>query len=452
MNFFDNQPKLLKEIFVYLNQNNLPTFITGGFVRDKLLNINTVTDIDIEVYGCDVSQLIDILSRFGQVETFGKSFGVVKLMQLPNIDFALARQEVKSGISHRDFEIIFEKNMDYQTACKRRDLTINAILYDPLQDQYIDPVGGIDDINQKVIRVVDKNTFKEDPLRVLRVARMAARLPDFKITDDTISICRNMVDQLQFLSKERVFDEYSKILMATMPSIGFNFLLDIGALPECLVNLSKTMQRSDYHPEGNVFKHTMLVIDIAANTKQKASKPLWFMWACLLHDIGKPEVTTSNLRSPNHDLVGEVIATKFILELSRNKKMAKYVGLMTRCHMVLMAESRKMQRSLPYLRVLKRLGDIVVINDLVLLCCCDKYGRTRIDNISIKVFNDYINKMKQSYGEKALDNVIDGNTLIKLGYIPNQDFKIIIDDCYIKQLEGMSKEELIKYIKSNYRR
>lgn len=452
MHFFDSQEDVVFEIFKALSHHG-QAYIVGGYVRDTLLKRPVSQDIDIEVYGMTLEELVAVLERFGDVLHIGKSFGVVKVTSLPHIDFALARVERKVGNKHQDFNVTFNKNMAIEEACRRRDLTINSILYDPLRNEYKDPNHGIEDLKHHILRCVDPTTFIEDPLRVLRVARFAGTFPDFKIDQETEKLCEQMVKDFVYLSKERIFNEYTRILMSDLPSQGFEFLKRIHGLPKEIEAMVTTHQRLDFHPEGSVFNHTMLVIDLAAECKHKVKEPMAFMWAALLHDIGKPSVTTPEGKAPAHDLKGEALSYHFMMDLSHHKQLSKYVSLMVRCHMVLMTESRRVQKAYPYLKVLSRFEKAgVPIEDLWMLSRCDKLGRKRIDHHSIEVFDAYIDKMKSLYGVKAPKPMITGKTLIDLGYKPDHRFKEILEKTYDKQLTGKMKEELVKYIIQNYPR
>lgn len=359
MDFFSRFPTLVQDVFKAIKLSGGKAYVVGGYVRDELLQLNKNKDVDVEVFGLEPQLLQVILTQFGDTQQIGRTFGVFKLALLPEFDFALARMETKTGYLHQDFSIQYDLDMSFEEACKRRDLTINSILYDPDTDEYIDPYFGLKDLKNKIIRMVDQKTFKEDPLRVLRVARISALLPDFIIEEQTKKVCQEMASQLKYISKERVFSEYSKLLLSTQPSVGFKFLYEINALIPKLTELANTIQRVDFHPEGNVFNHTMLVIDLAALCKQKTAYPLGFMWAALLHDIGKPKVTTPQGKAPNHDLIGEQIAKQFIAHLTGNKHLGQYVSIMVRCHMVLMLASRNEQNSKTYLKVLRRLNNVV---------------------------------------------------------------------------------------------
>jgi len=224
-------PHNLKVIFKKLKSSGIRAVITGGFIRDFLLSIDS-KDIDIEVYGISsFAKLEDILGEFGDVNSVGKSFGVCKLQfEEYELDFSFPRVDSKTGEGHRGFEVEVNPDLDFKTASRRRDFTINAIGYDLIKKEILDPYNGIDDLNNKVLKAVDKDSFIEDPLRVLRAAQFCARF-NLKIEESLFSLCREMVKQnmLYELPKERLYEELKKLLlMSKKPSIGFKLLKDFG--------------------------------------------------------------------------------------------------------------------------------------------------------------------------------------------------------------------------------
>ena len=266
-------------------------YLVGGIVRDMVMYQKVdYHDVDVEIYDLEIDEIIDILSQYGKVNEVGKSFGILKLDCLPNFDFALPRIERKKGQTHREFEVEVHKNLDMKIACRRRDFTINAMMYDYQNEKLIDYYQGQEDIKNKCLKMVDEKTFYEDPLRVLRLAQFMARF-EFQVDLKTKEICQKMVNEgvLQYLSLERIQQEYNKLLMSSHPSMGLKFLLELNALIRPLETLATCPQRLDFHPEGNVMNHTLLVVDLAALCKDKTSWPLAFMWSALLHDIGKGE-------------------------------------------------------------------------------------------------------------------------------------------------------------------
>jgi len=224
-------PHNLKAIFDKLENSAIRAVIIGGFIRDSLLNISS-KDIDIEVYGISsFTQLENILREFGDVNSVGKSFGVCKLkFEDYELDFSFPRVDNKIREGHRGFEVEVNPNLDFKTASRRRDFTINAIGYDVIEKEILDPYNGIDDLNNKILKAVDKGSFIEDPLRVLRAAQFCARF-NLKIEESLFSLCREMVKQnmLDELPKERLYEELKKLLlMSHKPSIGFKLLKDFG--------------------------------------------------------------------------------------------------------------------------------------------------------------------------------------------------------------------------------
>jgi tRNA nucleotidyltransferase (CCA-adding enzyme) len=223
-------PNKLNIIFDKLDKNNIKPILVGGFVRDSFLK-KTSKDIDIELYNVENFEKIqEILKEFGNTNIIGKSFGVIKLsVDDIELDFSLPRLDSKVSSGHTGFKIETFKNLDFKTASKRRDFTINAIAYDIFEKKFLDYYNGIKDIKTKTLRFIDKNTFKEDPLRVLRAVQFCARF-EFKMDNILFSTCKDMVDKnlLQELPKERVFAEIKKLLLkSNKPSIGLKLLRDL---------------------------------------------------------------------------------------------------------------------------------------------------------------------------------------------------------------------------------
>ena len=223
-------PKQFDKIFDKLDKSNAKVIIVGGYVRDSLLKIDS-KDIDIEVYGISsFKQLENILQEFGDVNIVGKSFGVCKLQFAGfDLDFSLPRSDNKTGLGHRGFEVEVNPNLDFKTAASRRDFTINAIGYDVKEKKLLDPFKGMDDLKNKRLRYINKNSFREDPLRVLRAVQFCARF-NLEMDSDLYSTCRDMVkeNQLNELTSERIFEEIKKLLLkSSKPSVGLKLLQDL---------------------------------------------------------------------------------------------------------------------------------------------------------------------------------------------------------------------------------
>jgi tRNA nucleotidyltransferase (CCA-adding enzyme) len=281
--------------------------LVGGCVRDMLMGLEP-KDWDLEVYGIEPANLRALLDQFGPVNVVGEAFTVYKLGS--DLDVSLPRRERKSGRGHRAFVIEGDGSMSIEDATRRRDFTINAILQDPLTSEIIDPFEGRQDINNGVLKAVSADTFAEDSLRVLRAAQLAARF-EFQVDPDTVELCRS-IDLLD-LPAERVWGEMEKLLLgARRPSLGLGWLHTLGAIDQLFPEIKALIevpQDVEWHPEGDVFVHTQLVIDRAHELIDDLSYPkqVTVMLAALAHDFGKPPTTEfvdGRLRSRGHEEAG----------------------------------------------------------------------------------------------------------------------------------------------------
>jgi len=283
----------------------------GGWVRDQLRGAPS-KDLDVEVFGLPQDRLVGVLSGLGRVEAVGQSFPVYKLTGLStgDIDVALPRRESKRGRGHKAFDVQGDPDMSIEEAARRRDFTVNAIAWDPLTDTYEDPFDGRGDLGRGLLRAVDPTTFGDDSLRVLRAVQFAARF-DFRLDDATAALCRTI--RLDDLPAERVWGAIEKLLLhAARPSIGLALALDLGVvaalLPE-LVPLVGCQQEPEWHPEGDVWVHTLMVIDQATAQSRDLDTPqrTAVMLAAVCHDLGKPATTAfidGRIRSPDHEQAG----------------------------------------------------------------------------------------------------------------------------------------------------
>lgn len=211
----------------------------------------------------------------------GKAFEV---FDLEGNEFALARTEKKIGLGHKEFEITTNKSITIEEDLKRRDITINAIAKDVLTEQIIDPFNGISDIENRIIRAVG-TSFLEDPLRVYRTARFASQL-EFEVEKNTLNLMNGLRNELDTLSKERVFVELKKALGSDKPSLFFNVLRKANVLDihfKEIYNLIGSLQPEKYHPEGDSYNHTMIAVDNSA----KLTNDLLIRYSALVHDLGK---------------------------------------------------------------------------------------------------------------------------------------------------------------------
>ena len=211
--------------------HNASPILVGGCVRDAFLHLE-VKDYDIEVFGLSsLKELEDILEEFGDVNLVGKSFGILKLSTKDmEYDFSFPRLEKKIEDGHRGFDVTVDGDLDFYTASKRRDFTINAIGYDYKNKTYLDPFDGINHLNKKILKHIDDDTFCEDALRVYRAVQFAARF-EFTLDDSTLQLCKKIVQtqEFRYLSKERIYEEYKKLfLKSSSPSVGLSLLAELG--------------------------------------------------------------------------------------------------------------------------------------------------------------------------------------------------------------------------------
>ncbi len=293
--------------------------LVGGCVRDALMG-KQPKDWDVEVYGVEPARLRQLLDQLGDVNVVGEAFTVYKLGA--DLDVGLPRRERKTGRGHRAFFIEGDPSMTIEDSVRRRDFTINAILQDPLTGDIIDPFQGRDDIEKRILRAVAPETFPEDSLRVLRAAQFAARF-GFGIEAQTRELCRQI--DLSDLPSERIWGEMEKLLLkAQHPSIGFKCLFELGAIDQLFPEIKALIdveQDREWHPEGDVFVHTGLVIDRARELIDDLPYPkqVTVMLAALCHDFGKPATTEfidGRLRSRGHEEAGVKPTLSFLDKLN----------------------------------------------------------------------------------------------------------------------------------------
>jgi tRNA nucleotidyltransferase (CCA-adding enzyme) len=300
--------------------------IVGGFVRDALLaqpraesqdpkaQSQEPLNIDLEVFGIAENQMPPLLAKFGRVEAVGASFPVYKLRvadkTVGDIDIALPRRESKSGRGHKGFEVRGDPSMSIEEAARRRDFTINAVSWDPLTGEYEDPFNGRGDLERSILRVVDPSTFGDDSLRVLRAIQFAAR---FELTLDEQTRARCRAIPLDDLPAERIWGEIEKLLLkAARPSLGFALALELGVIDRVLPEMRPLVgceQEPEWHPEGDVWTHTLMVIDEAHQANGDLPRPqlITLMLGAVCHDLGKPATTAfvdGRIRSLDHEQAG----------------------------------------------------------------------------------------------------------------------------------------------------
>ena len=433
-------------------------YFVGGYVRDSILDIPN-KDIDIEIHGIKPEILKNILSELGDIQTIGNAFGIYNLKGY-DLDIALPRKERCIGTGHKDFEVYVDPYIGTHAAARRRDFTINALMKNILTGEIVDEFNGLNDLKNHIIRHVDSSTFREDSLRVLRACQFAARF-NFKIASETINLCKTM--DLSTMPKERIAGELSKALLkAKKPSVFFNSLYECEQTKwfKEVYTLKGIKQDSEYHPEGDVYMHTMSVLDQAGGLFptgiDNPDRYLPFMLSALCHDFGKVNTTEINskgrLCALNHEITGIPIANDFLGRIYNNKGFIKYVDNMIKYHMK--AHSCFNNRSKTKTTNLM-FDKLLYPKDFILLVYADSTGHD-LDNLDSRQFNMFLEKaMTESgfltdryldYGKRISESHITAEDLINIGLKPSPLFKIILDKAWDMHLKGIKKEHVLKQV------
>lgn len=440
---------MAKKIAVKISENGGTAYFVGGYVRDKLRGVEN-KDIDIEVHGITPQALEKILDTLGTRKEIGKSFGVYTLCHF-NIDIAMPRKETATGRGHRDFKIDVAPFIGTKKAASRRDFTVNAIMQNILTEEIIDHFGGMKDLKAGILRHVNDETFGEDPLRVLRGAQFAARF-GFEIAEETYNLCRNT--ELAPLSSERVFDEMKKALLKSpKPSVFFEELRKMNHLSVWFGELEMLIgipQHTLHHQEGDVWNHTMMVLDEAAKRRDKAENSLYFMLSALSHDFGKASCTEfikGNYHAYGHEESGLPRVKSFIHRLSNENALMRYALNMTRLHM----KPNAFASDKSSIKATNKLFDEAISpNDLILLALCDGMGK--IPQKPCGEIEAFLRERLLIFEEYMSRPYVTGQDLIKEGIALKEGFSKLIDYAHKLRLAGVSKESALSQVLAEYRK
>lgn len=451
-------PESVMEVIGAVEGAGGTAMVVGGSVVDSLMG-TTPKDWDIEVYGFSVDQLLEAMQPFKPNEV-GKSFGILKLSSDTvgglDVDVSVPRTENRVGVGHKDFKVEFP-NLTPKEAARRRDFTINSLFFNPETGEVVDYYGGLKDLEDGVLRATDPETFVEDPLRCLRAMQLLARKAK-TVDDKTAVLCAGMVDQLKDLSAERLYEEWCKLLMkAPVPSRGLWFLEAIDGLrmfPE-LDDLLGCPQNPDWHPEGDVWNHTLKVVDAAAIVRDSGMLPkdwkVGFLFGALLHDVGKPEATDDELKAHGHNKAGEPLAESFMRRLTRDKELIHQVVSLTRQHMqpVLLTHG---EAKTPAWR---RLHNKLRLDVLGWLSRCDSIGsQVELPLSHVLQMGDHDPSRLcwqhfEEFGEKPIPHLLQGRDLIKAGLKPGPHFGDRLKAAYEAQLNGEEDLDMLLEIAKN---
>ena len=412
--------------------------LVGGCVRDGLLNL-AAKDFDVECFGIAPDVLRRVLGERFELDLVGASFGVMKLHGF-DIDIALPRRETKLGLGHRAFEMSYDPSLTIREASARRDFTVNAIYRDPLTNEVLDPWNGREDLARGVLRHVSGH-FAEDPLRVLRGMQFIAR---FGLTPapETVGVCRGM--QPEGLARERLFEEWSKLLTRGVRiSKGLEFLRATGWVrhyPE-LERLIGCRQDPHWHPEGDVWNHTLCCLDAFARSRDSArgaAEDLIVGLAVLCHDFGKPACTSydpvrKRIRSLGHDERGVEPTLAFLRRLTCEERILKEVPPLVRYHMrpFVLWKDRSSESAIRRLA-----AKVVRIDRLLRVAAADDEGRPPYPSEPEPLRWLAGEAERLRVADSAPKPLVRGRDLIALGLRPGVQFGKILKRAYEAQLDG----------------
>ena len=428
--------------------------LVGGCVRDELLG-REPKDFDIECFGISAPDLQAALGAKFELDLVGISFGVIKLKHL-EIDVAMPRRETKLGLGHRAFGMEYDPTLTIEEASARRDFTVNAIYRDPLTDEILDPWNGRADLEKRILRHVSPH-FTEDPLRVLRGMQFVAR---FGLTPapETIEVCRGMTPE--GLAPERLFGEWAKLLtQGVWISKGLNFLRDVDWVkyyPE-LEALIGCKQDPEWHPEGDVWNHTLCCLDAFAKEREQGTgnrerdEDLVVGLAVLCHDFGKPRCTAydpvkKRIRSLGHDEEGVEPTLSFLRRLTNEERLLKEVPPLVRLHMRPFAMWRDKSSD----GAIRRLAAKVVrIDRLLRVAAADDAGRPPFPSEPEPLRWLAREAERLRVADSAPRPLVQGRDLIALGMKPGVEFGRILKAAYEAQLDGrfLTREDGVKFVR-----
>jgi len=447
--------------------------LVGGCVRDEVMGF-VPKDYDVEVYGIQPEDLTALANAFGKVIKVGVAFAMLKVrIGDCEIDVTLPRRESKTGKGTRDFSISADPYMSIKEAARRRDFTINTLAKDPLTGEIFDYFGGLYDAHNRILKVTDEERFRDDPLRVLRGVQFVGRF-GMTIDPKTSEIMKGMRSELKYITKERIREEWMKLLLKSpKPSISLQAAMDLGIFQELhpkIVELKNTPQEHEWHPEGDVWIHTLMVVDEAAKIIRQqnltGNDAILVMFSAFCHDFGKPQTTTftdGRIRSIGHEEAGLEPTLEFLSQVGIEGDLANAISLLVVEHL------RPTTFYIEHLkgnavtdgainRLAKRLHP-ANIKHLTFLARADHLGRGPFLDSQT---GEYSMPVEYPHGEWLLqraieigvfdhkpDPVIFGKDLIEMGMKPGKHFGLIIRACDEMHVRGFNRAEILKVIDEN---
>ncbi len=484
----NNIPAKVISVAKRIDQAGGSAHLVGGAVIDMLQG-REPKDWDLEVFGKSYSDL-EVLFADLEPKTVGKAFGIIKLtVEDIELDLNLPRTDNKVGTGHKGFEVTMDPNMTVREAARRRDFTINAMAVNLMTGELADPFGGRDDLAEGILRATDARLFVQDPLRALRAMQLCARKAPI-VDSHTRRLIAGMSDQFPFLAKERVHEEWRKLLLkADRPSIGLEFLRESGWLkwfPEIEAFIG-CEQREDWHPEGDVWTHSLLAADAMAEVRDLIPEHQReaFAFGVFLHDVGKPSTTITKrmieerhprvkevaeragkapedmlLTSHGHDDAGMDPAESFLRRMTDNKKLIELVRGIVGLHMHPYYLNVGNAKKGAYARLHRKMqahgGDLALIGRM---CQCDACATG--DTWRDRSLASGAPNWEHETGQRVFDHVelfekdasavvpkVMGRDLIAAGLKPGPEFgKLLKQALDIQDSDStLSKEEILAQV------
>jgi poly(A) polymerase len=444
-------------IVTKLRREGYSAYFAGGCVRDQLMGIPP-KDYDVATS----ARPEQVMRLFAHTKPVGADFGVVLVLSDGQpVEVATFRSDGSYADGRHPGTVTYTD--DPRLDVMRRDFTINGLLWDPLTDTLLDYVGGHNDIRNGIIRTIGdpRQRFQEDKLRLIRAARFSARF-GFELETATRNTLQDHADQIQRVSKERVRDELTKILTEGYASRGIQLLETLGLLRSLLPEISALQgvrQPPEYHPEGDVWTHTLLMLQLMDETKRDLGGGMnattdWtgnsypsisLALGVLLHDVGKPDTftITDRIRFNNHCEVGARMAIQICERLRFTNKQTERVAQLVRDHLKF--------KDLPQMKpsTLKRFLRLEGFEEHLELHRLDCLGSHR--NLEIwRMTKDYLGRLAPEEIRPPL--LISGDDLIALGYQPGPLFKEILTAVEDAQLNLLiqSRAEAVQWVENKF--
>ena len=462
-------PPIIQSLVSRVEQAGGSARLVGGAVIDAI-DGRQPKDWDIEVFGLSFDRLSSMFSDKG-ANLVGAQFGIIKLSASKcdglDIDINVPRRDNHVGKGHKDLLTEFDPGMSVEEAARRRDFTINAMAFDLSTGEILDPFGGRADLAAGILRATDGELFVQDPLRALRAMQLLARKcgPNGRVDPGTMNLIRGMVDSFPHLAKERVWEEFKKLLMkAERPSVGLEFLRDSGWIthfPE-LANLIGCEQHPEWHPEGDVWIHSLHTVDSAAWVRDNADLPEgWveaFMVGTLCHDVGKPSTTVTPrmiaegefpkerlFTAWGHDRAGMPIVDTFLRRMTNEKALIEKATSIVGEHM----QPFNLMQGEAKTPAWKRLHNRIRLDVLGWMCKCDSCGSPFV-NIGDPDFEHQTSQLCFDHfsdlGAEPVKPILMGRHLVAAGVKPGPQFASMLDRAFQAQIDNpeLTVDDLLK--------